>query len=87
MAQTTHPWSGQLSRTLPIAVNARWAERLLLSIALAVIDPIMVILGFWLAYTLRFQVGISWFYQHQVEPLEFYLRLFILVPAWLIIVL
>lgn len=85
MAQSTQPWSGQLSRALPVAVNARWAERLLLSIALAVIDPIMVFWGFWLAYTLRFQVGISWFYQHQVEPVEFYLRLFILAPAWLIV--
>jgi exopolysaccharide biosynthesis polyprenyl glycosylphosphotransferase len=85
MTQAIHPWSGQLSGALPVAVNARWAERLLLSIALSVMDPIMVLVGFWLAYTLRFQIGVSWFYQHQVVPVDFYLRLFILVPAWLII--
>lgn len=79
-------WTGQLSGPLPVAINARWAERLLLSIALTVIDLTMVLCGFWLAYTLRFEVGISWFYQHAVSPLDFYSRLvFLLAPAWLIV--
>ena len=87
MTQATHPWSGQqLSGALPVAANARWAERLLLSIALATIDPIMVLVGFWLAYIFRFEVGISLFYQHQVAPVNFYSNLLILLaPAWLIV--
>jgi exopolysaccharide biosynthesis polyprenyl glycosylphosphotransferase len=86
MTQATQPWSGQLSGALPIAVNARWAERLLLFIALTALDLITVLLGFWLAYTVRFEVGIGWFYQHQVAPVAFYSRLvFFLAPAWLIV--
>lgn len=86
MAQATQPWSGQLSGALPVAINARWAERLLLSVALAAIDLTMVLVGFWLAYTLRFEVGISWFYEHQVVPVDFYSRLvFFLAPTWLIV--
>jgi exopolysaccharide biosynthesis polyprenyl glycosylphosphotransferase len=86
MAQATHQWSGQLSGALPVAINARWAERLLLSIALTAIDLVMVLFGFWLAFTLRFEVGISWFYQHAVSPLDFYSRLvFLIAPAWLIV--
>lgn len=87
MTQANAPqWAGQLSGPLPVAINARWAERLLLSIALTVVDLTMVLGGFWLAYTLRFEVGISLFYQHQVSPLDFYSRLvFLLAPAWLIV--
>jgi len=86
MTQATQPWSGQLSGALPVAINARWAERLLIFIALTVLDLTMVLLGFWLAYTLRFEVDIGWFYQHQVAPVAFYSRLvFFLAPAWLIV--
>lgn len=87
MTQATQTWSvGQLSGALPVAINARWAERLLLAIVLTTIDLIMVVLGFWLAYTLRFEIGLSWFYQHVVAPLDFYSRLvFFLAPAWLIV--
>jgi exopolysaccharide biosynthesis polyprenyl glycosylphosphotransferase len=86
MTQATQPWSGQLGGALPVAINARWAERLLLFIALIVLDLITVLFGFWLAYTLRFEVGITWFYQHQVAPVDFYSRLvFLLSPAWLIV--
>jgi len=86
MTQISQPWSGQLSRPLPVAINARWAERLLLLIALTVLDLITVLVGFWLAYTLRFEAGIVWLYQHQVAPVAFYSSLvFILAPAWLIV--
>ena len=50
MTQATQPWSGQLNGALPVAINARWAERLLLYIALTVVDMTMVLVGFWLAY-------------------------------------
>ncbi len=80
------PLTGQLSGPLQVAVNARWAERLLLSIALTAVDLTTVLLGFRLAYIIRFEVGISWFYQHMESPLDFYSRLvFLLAPAWLIV--
>jgi exopolysaccharide biosynthesis polyprenyl glycosylphosphotransferase len=79
-------WPGQLSGPLPVAINARWAERLLLSIVLTFVDLMMVSLGFWLAYTLRFEVNPGWFYQYLAPPLDFYSRLvFLLAPAWLIV--
>jgi exopolysaccharide biosynthesis polyprenyl glycosylphosphotransferase len=75
-----------LSGPLPVAVNARWAEKLLLSIALTAVDLGMVLLGFRLAYALRFEAGISWLYQPEVAPLDFYSRfVFLLAPAWLIL--
>jgi exopolysaccharide biosynthesis polyprenyl glycosylphosphotransferase len=79
-------WAGQLSGPLPVAINARWAERLLLFIALSASDLLMVLFGFWLAYTVRFEIGIPWFYHHVESPVYFYTRLvFILAPAWLLV--
>jgi exopolysaccharide biosynthesis polyprenyl glycosylphosphotransferase len=79
-------WGGQLSGPLPVAINARWAERILLFIALTTTDLLMVLSGFWLAYTIRFEVDIPWFYYPMESPLYFYSRLvFILAPAWLIV--
>lgn len=81
-----HQWTGQLSGPLPVAINARWAERLLLSMALVASDLMALLIGFWLAYTLRFEVGLSWFYQPLESQLIFYMRLiFVLVPAWLFV--
>ena len=79
-------WGNQLSGPLPVAINARWAERLLLSIVLTVTDLMMVLFGFWLAYKLRFDVGIPWFYQPAQSPVYFYSRLvFFLAPGWLVV--
>jgi exopolysaccharide biosynthesis polyprenyl glycosylphosphotransferase len=79
-------WAGQLSGPLPVAVNARWAERLLLSIALVASDLVAVLIAFWLAYGFRFEVGISWFYQHPESQVDFYSQLvFLLAPCWLIL--
>jgi exopolysaccharide biosynthesis polyprenyl glycosylphosphotransferase len=79
-------WDGNLTGPLPVAVNARWAERLLLTLALTVTDLLMVLAGFRLAYALRFEGDIPWQFQPAVAPLDFYSRLvFLLVPAWLII--
>jgi len=76
----------QITGPLPVAINARWAERLLLSISLVVVDLFMVALGFFLAYAIRFEVGISLFYQNPVSQLDFYSRLvFLLSPAWIIV--
>lgn len=87
MEQTdAHQWTGQLRDPSPVAINARWAERLLLSIALTAIDLMAVLVGFWLAYTLRFEAGITWLYEPEASPLVFYSRIvFLLAPAWLIL--
>ncbi len=82
MTQATY----QLANPLPVAINARWAERLLLIIGLTCLDLVMVMLGFWLAYAIRFEVGISWFYQPEVAPTDFYQNLvFFIAPAWVIV--
>ncbi len=84
MTQTTHTHS--LTGPLPVAINARWAERILLSLGLILMDLVAVLIGFWLAFVLRFEVGIAWAYQYEVSPFGFYQDLvFILVPIWLIV--
>ncbi|RME75854.1 MAG: sugar transferase [Chloroflexi bacterium] len=46
----------------------------------------MVLAGFWLAYLIRFELGLSWFYQPEVMPTEFYRSLsFMLAPLWVIV--
>ncbi|MBE7474413.1 MAG: sugar transferase [Anaerolineae bacterium] len=46
----------------------------------------MVLLGFWLAYAIRFQIGFVWFYRHEVVPTDFYQNLvFLIAPAWIIV--
>jgi exopolysaccharide biosynthesis polyprenyl glycosylphosphotransferase len=82
----TGPWDGQLADPLPAAVNARSAERLLLIMALIVVDLAAVLGGFWLAYALRFEAGNDWFYLHEVAPSAFYTGLVLLVaPFWLFV--
>jgi exopolysaccharide biosynthesis polyprenyl glycosylphosphotransferase len=82
MTQATY----QLTNPLPVAINARWAERLLLVIVLTCIDLGMVLSGFWLAYAIRFEIGISWFYQHEAAPTDFYKSLvFLIAPAWIVV--
>jgi exopolysaccharide biosynthesis polyprenyl glycosylphosphotransferase len=80
------PWDGQLVDPLPVAANARWAERPLLISALIAIDLAAVLGGFWLAYALRFEAGIDWLYPHEVAPSGFYIGLVLLVaPLWLVV--
>ncbi|MBI1879789.1 MAG: sugar transferase [Chloroflexi bacterium] len=82
MTQATY----QLTNPLPVVINARWAERLLLVIVLTSIDLAMVLLGFWLAYAIRYDVGISWFYQNDIPPSDFYQGLvFLIAPTWIIV--
>lgn len=78
--------SYQISRSLPVAVNARWAERILLLLFLTVMDLAMVFIGFRLAFIIRFQFGFSWFYQPTELPSDYYQNLTILLtPIWLVI--
>ncbi len=82
MTQATY----QLTNPLPVTINARWAERLLLVIVLTSFDLVMVLCGFWLAYAIRFEIGISWFYQHEAPPTDFYQSLvFLIAPAWIVV--
>lgn len=84
MATQANPY--QLARSLPVAVNPRWAERLLLLVALTFIDLAMVLIGFRLAFTVRFELGLAWFYQPLDLPLEFYQGLTLLLsPFWLLV--
>jgi exopolysaccharide biosynthesis polyprenyl glycosylphosphotransferase len=46
----------------------------------------MVLLGFRIAYVVRFEAGVSWFFQHQGSQLDFYQHLvFLFAPLWIII--
>ncbi|MEW5960633.1 MAG: sugar transferase [Chloroflexota bacterium] len=85
MSTQANPY--QLTYSLPVAVNARWAERLLLLIALTVIDLAMVLIGFRLAFTVRFQLDFGWwFYQPLDLPHEYYTALTVLLtPMGLLI--
>ena len=79
-------WDGNLTGPLPVATNARWAEHILLSIALTAADLFMVLAGFRLAFALRFESSIPWLYQTEVSELGFYSSLvFLLAPIWLIV--
>ena len=76
----------ELTGSLPVTVNARWAERVLLLIGLIVTDILMVLFGFWLAYFFRFEVDLNWYFQPEIVPLDFYRQItFFLAPIWLII--
>lgn len=76
----------QLSSALPLSLKARWAGRLLLWLFLMLTDLAMVLFGMGLAYYLRFEVGLSWFYRPEVLPYTVYHNLiFLLVPFWLIV--
>ena len=78
--------TNQLTRPLEAVINPRWARRFSLMSVLVIVDLAMVLLGFWLAYTIRFEAGLSWFYQHETSPVDFYQRLvFLLAPLWIII--
>ncbi|MDH3674407.1 MAG: hypothetical protein OES12_02845, partial [Anaerolineae bacterium] len=76
----------QLSRSLETTSYARWAKRLSLLIVLVLVDLGMVLLGFRMAYVVRFETGAGWFFQHQGSQLDFYQHLvFLFAPLWIII--
>ena len=76
----------QLIRPFGTTINPHWARRFFLVIALVILDLAMILLGFWLAYTVRFEAGVSWFFHHETSPINFYQHLvFLLAPLWTII--
>jgi len=81
---TTQSNAYSLASPLHVAVNARWAERILLWITLIGVDSFMILAGFRIAYVLRFESNISWFYQHDTAPESYYqLIVFLLTPIWI----
>lgn len=76
----------KVSGSLPMALNARWAERNLLVIGLIVVDLLAVLIGFGLAYYIRFEVRIPFFHQSGTPVFSFYQTLaFLLAPLWLLV--
>lgn len=72
--------------TFRTAVNARWAERILLLSVTALNDAAMVGVGFLLAYLIRFESGIQFDYQPVGPVIHFYQNLvFLLIPAWIVV--
>lgn len=70
--------------TFQTAVNARWAERILLLSAMALNDAAMIGLGFLFAYLIRFESGIQFDYQPIASVVHFYQTLvFLLIPLWI----
>lgn len=76
----------QSINSLPAQLNSRWSKRLTLLAGLILVDVLTVLLGFRLAYVLRFESGFDWFYQHETSQLVFYQHfVFFLAPIWIII--
>ncbi len=74
------------AQPMPVVINARWAERHFLRLSLAIIDILAIGVGFLLAYLMRFEVGITFFYQPVESPLSFYSSLvFWLFPLWILV--
>jgi exopolysaccharide biosynthesis polyprenyl glycosylphosphotransferase len=61
-------------------------QRGLLTVGLVVIDLLTILFGFWAAYFLRFETGITWFHQHDIPPHDFYQQfVFFLAPVFVIV--
>jgi len=78
----------QLTESLPVAIGNHWTKRAGLIAALVATDMFTVLLGFWLAYLIRFETGVSWFYQHETLTTlhDFYQQfVFFLMPVWVVV--
>ena len=81
-----HTSTMELTSSLKSTANARVIEKRLFLFALIALDLLMITLGFWIAYVLRFELDISWFYQHDVSLLLIYRRLVFLFAPILVAV-
>lgn len=83
MGQAT---SYPISDSIPVVTNARWAERRLLGLTLAIVDIVAIGVGFLMAYIVRFEAGIPIFFLPATSRLPFYTGLvFWLIPVWLVV--
>jgi exopolysaccharide biosynthesis polyprenyl glycosylphosphotransferase len=61
-------------------------QRSMLTTGLIIFDLIAILLGFWVAYLLRFETGITWFHQHDIPQHDFYQQfVFFLAPVFIIV--
>ncbi len=78
--------TNQLNRPLGALINPRLTKRIPLAAALVIADLLMVFLGFRLAFMLRFEVGIPWFFQPETSPLNLYQNLALyFAPLWVFV--
>lgn len=50
------------------------------------LDMLTILTGFWMAYSIRFEMGITWFVQHEFAPLDFYQQfVFFITPIFLVV--
>ena len=76
----------QIARPLGISISLQLVRRILLIVSLIFVDLIMIFLGFQLAYLIRFETGLPWFFYHEVAPINFYRNLiFIFAPLWIVV--
>lgn len=85
---TTRTKSSTLATILPAGVDVRLVRQVFILISLVITDLLAILVGFFLAYILRFEMGIDLFYQHETSPIEFYRSfVFLIAPGWIFIFL
>lgn len=78
--------TAKLSEPISIGLKTQTARRSSLAISLAITDLLAILLGFFLAFVGRFELGISWDYQPPVSPIDLYQSfVFLIAPSWLLI--
>lgn len=83
MAMQTN--SAQLSDSVPVKINTQSAQRFTLLASLSIVDLLCVLLGFFLAFVGRFELGFSWFYQPDSSPIDFYQSfVYWVAPSWIV---
>src|SRR5262245_58163248 len=84
---TTQANTFKVSGTTPMMINSQWASRLSLMALLVATDLITILAGFWLAYLMRFEAGITWWAYHpETSPIDFYQGfVFLFAPLWIIV--
>jgi len=77
----------QIASSLSTNINTLLTKRSALLFALISLDTVMILAGFWWAYAVRFQSGITvWAYLHVIPPHDYYQQfVFFLVPMWIIV--
>lgn len=83
---TTQTNTAQLTESIPVKLNTNTTQHVTLLALLAFTDLMAVTFGFFLAFVLRFEAGISWTFQPTDSPIDFYQSfVFFVTPSWLII--
>jgi exopolysaccharide biosynthesis polyprenyl glycosylphosphotransferase len=84
---TTQANTFKVTSTPSLVINSQWTSRLLLLALLVATDLLTILVGFWLAYLIRFEAGISWWaYQHETSPIDFYQGfVFLFAPLWVVV--